>query len=54
MGTRIYFVDDIEMTGKELIEFAEQQYGCQANECMKFTSIAANELRQHGLEIREK
>lgn len=50
---RQYIVGEIEMTARELIEFAEQQYGCQKDEALKYTSIAAQELKRHGIQVEE-
>ena len=51
--SRKYLVDGIEMTARELIQFAEQQYGCQKDEALKYTSVASEELKRHGVNVKE-
>ena len=49
-----YIVGGVEMSAREMIDFAEQQYGCQSGEALQYTSVAAEELRKHGIEVMEK
>jgi len=51
---RRFKVNNIEMTGKELVDYAYEQYGCQAGKSIKYTSVAAEELKKHGIKVTEK
>jgi len=48
-----YIVSGIEMSAKELIDYAEMQYGCQRDKSLRFTSVAARELRKRGHKVKE-
>lgn len=52
--SRTYLVGGVRMSGKRMIDYAEERYACQAGEHIKFTSVAAAELRKHGIDVEDE